>query len=87
MFLSERFFFLIPLGLIATAIPVSPGGIGVGQAVFLALFTWYGGLEPSLGPTLITIYQVMTALISLIGAVLYFMRKSHGAVPENVGQA
>jgi glycosyltransferase 2 family protein len=80
------FFFLIPLGLIATAIPVSPGGVGVGQAVFLALFNWYGGVEPSLGPTLITIYQVMTALISLIGAVLYFMRKNHGAIPQNVGQ-
>ncbi len=80
------FFFLIPLGLIATAIPVSPGGVGVGQAVFLALFGWYGGIEPSLGPILITIYQVMTVLISVIGAVLYFMRKSHGAVPENMGQ-
>jgi len=79
-------FFLIPLGLIATAIPVSPGGVGVGQAVFLALFTWYGGMTPSLGPTLITIFQVMTALVSLIGAVLYFMRKDHGAVPEKLEQ-
>jgi len=79
------FFFLIPLGLIATAIPVSPGGVGVGQAVFLALFSWYGGIVPSLGPTLITIYQVMSALISLIGAVLYFMRKNQSPVPAELG--
>src|SRR6185369_3334451 len=52
------FFFVIPIGLIATAIPISPAGIGVGQAVFLALFTWYQGTESNLGPTLITISQV-----------------------------
>jgi uncharacterized protein (TIRG00374 family) len=70
------FFFIIPLGLIATAIPISPAGIGVGQAVFLALFTWYDGSATQLGPTLITISQVVQAIWSLVGAVLYFLRKS-----------
>jgi uncharacterized membrane protein YbhN (UPF0104 family) len=35
------FFFVIPLGLMATAFPISPAGLGVGQTVFLALFNWY----------------------------------------------
>jgi uncharacterized protein (TIRG00374 family) len=70
------FFFIIPLGLIATAIPISPAGIGVGQAVFLALFTWYQGAANNLGPTLITIFQVVQACLSLLGAVFYFMRKT-----------
>jgi uncharacterized protein (TIRG00374 family) len=70
------FFFIIPLGLIATAIPISPAGIGVGQAVFLALFTWYQGTQTDLGPTLITITQVAQASISMIGAVFYLLRKN-----------
>lgn len=72
----SSFFFIIPLGLIATAIPISPAGIGVGQAVFLALFTWYYGRSNSLGPTLITINQVAQAVLGLIGAYFYFMRKA-----------
>lgn len=72
----SSFFFIIPLGLIATAIPISPAGIGVGQAVFLALFTWYQGSESTLGPTLITISQVSQASLGVIGAILYMLRKS-----------
>ena len=68
-------FFIVPLGLIAMAVPLSPGGVGVGQYVFLALFSWYG-LSENLGPTLITIYQVVQALLGLIGVPFYFMRKS-----------
>jgi uncharacterized protein (TIRG00374 family) len=77
-------FFVVPIGLIATAIPLSPGGIGVGQAVFFTLFSWYGGVAPSLGPTLITIYQVVQGALSLIGALLYFMRKNQGHAPAMV---
>lgn len=72
-------FFIVPLGLIAMAVPLSPGGVGVGQYVFLALFSWYG-LSENLGPTLITIYQVVQALLGLIGVPFYFMRKSKPTV-------
>jgi uncharacterized protein (TIRG00374 family) len=75
--LLASLFFVIPLGLIATAVPLSPGGVGVGQVVFLKLFIWYGGVDPKVGPTLITIYQVVQSALSLIGAALYFMRKSN----------
>jgi uncharacterized membrane protein YbhN (UPF0104 family) len=75
-------FFVVPVGLIATAVPLSPGGVGVGQAVFFTLLHWYGGgIDPSLGPTLITIYQVVQGVLSLAGAVLYFLRKSRLQAP------
>ena len=58
----------------AVAIPISPAGIGVGQAVFLTLFTWYNGVESSMGPTLITINQVCLALWGVVGAWFYFFQ-------------
>ena len=57
------------------AVPLSPGGLGVGQYVFLALFSWYG-LSENFGPTLITIYQVVQVILGLIGVPYYFMRKT-----------
>ena len=77
-------FFIVPLGMIAMAVPLSPGGVGVGQYVFLALFGWYG-LSENLGPTLITIFQVVQALLGLIGVPFYFMRKAPSTV--NVAMA
>ncbi|MCC6278292.1 MAG: flippase-like domain-containing protein [Oligoflexia bacterium] len=68
-------FFIVPLGLVATAIPISPAGIGVGQAVFLTLFVWYFGNDSELGPTLITVFQVVQAIWGLVGAYFYFVRK------------
>ena len=76
------FFFIVPLGLIAIAVPISPAGIGVGQAVFLALFTWYQGTSNNLGPTLITISQVAQAVLGLIGAVFYFLRRTPSSSEE-----
>jgi len=70
--------FAIPLGLIAAAVPVSPGGIGVGQAVFFALFSWYPGLVGEFGVAVITIFQVVQALWSLLGAAFYLRMKNSG---------
>lgn len=70
----EECFFVIPVGFMATAIPISPAGIGVGQAVFLKLFHWYSGNDSVIGPTLITINQICFALFGLVGAVFYLSR-------------
>jgi uncharacterized protein (TIRG00374 family) len=72
----KSFFFVFPVGFMAVAIPVSPGGVGVGQVVFLQLFQWFTGNSGTVGPTMITINQVSMALWSLVGAVFYFMNKS-----------
>ncbi len=72
----ESFFFVFPVGFMAIAIPISPAGIGVGQAVFLKLFHWYNGVETAMGPTLITINQVCLAILGLMGAGFYFTHKA-----------
>lgn len=69
------YMFVIPLGLIATALPISPAGIGVGQAVFLVLFNWSLGFESQLGPSLITAHQLLTFVLGIVGAYFYFRRK------------
>ncbi|MBI4460669.1 MAG: flippase-like domain-containing protein [Acidobacteria bacterium] len=59
---------LVPLGLLVTAIPISPAGLGVGQVAFLALFHTVG---TSQGANLFTLYMASYVLINLSGAFLY----------------
>ncbi|MFS4458058.1 lysylphosphatidylglycerol synthase transmembrane domain-containing protein [Bdellovibrio sp. HCB2-146] len=73
----KTFFLVAPLGFMATAIPISPAGIGVGQAAFYFLFNLYIGRETEVGPTAITAYQVGSFVVSLAGAFFYLRRKSH----------
>lgn len=70
------FLFCVPLGFMATAIPISPGGIGVGQAAFLFLFNLVLGRETQVGPLLITAYQLCTLAFGLIGAGLYVLQRT-----------
>jgi len=43
------FFFLVPLGMLVTAVPLFRGGIGIGQAAFLQLFYWAGATGTTSG--------------------------------------
>lgn len=76
------YMFAVPLGLIATALPISPAGIGVGQAVFMVLFNWSLGYESPLGASLITAHQVMTFIMGLSGAFFYFKKKKPVGMKE-----
>lgn len=69
------YFFLVPLGVVALAIPISPAGIGVGQAAFFFLFNSYLGHESQLGPTAVTILQAMSFALGLVGAIFYLQQK------------
>lgn len=71
----KTYFLVAPLGFMATAIPISPAGVGVGQAAFYFLFNLYLGEPSDIGPTTITAFQVGTFLISLTGAFFYLRRK------------
>ena len=66
---------VVPLGLVATAIPVSPGGIGVGQAAFYALFTLVPGATGAMGANICTVFQGLTLLMNLTGLVFYLTYK------------
>lgn len=65
------FFLLVPLGLVATAIPISPAGIGVGQAAFFALFRIVSGSHAVVAADAFTVFQLTVILISLGGFCWY----------------
>jgi len=59
---------LIPMGYIANALPITPGGLGVGEAAMEALFTMSGlsgGAETILG------WRVIMIIVGLLGLVFY----------------
>lgn len=76
---AADFFLLVPLGLISTAIPISPAGIGVGQAAFFALFHLLSASQATAAASAFTIFQMITLVIYLSGFVPYLSYK-HVAV-------
>lgn len=69
------YFFLVPIGTVAQALPISPAGIGVGQAAFFFLFNLYLHTESQLGPTSVTAMQLSSFAWGLLGAFFYLRRK------------
>jgi uncharacterized protein (TIRG00374 family) len=65
------YFFVVPIGFMITAIPISPAGIGVGQAAFYYLFNAALHFETPVGSSTVTFWQAMMFVISLIGAFFY----------------
>jgi len=65
------FLLLVPFGLITTALPIAPGGIGVGQAAFFALFASFSAPLGQSGANAFTLFQVVQVLIALSGLVYY----------------
>ena len=76
----QTYFLVAPLGFMATAIPIAPAGVGVGQAAFYFLFNIYTGHATDLGPTVITALQVAQFLSGLLGAYFYMQRKEKAPV-------
>ena len=76
------FFFLVPVGVVVMAMPISPAGIGVGQAAFYFLFSLYLGKPSQLGPTAVTLMQVLNFIWGLVGAYFYLHRKKPAIAAE-----
>lgn len=72
----STYFLVVPLGLIATALPISPAGVGVGQAAFYFLFNLYTGKITDLGSTSVTVWQIIMFSYGLLGAFFYLRRKA-----------
>ena len=77
----SQFFFLVPVGVTASAVPVLPGGIGVAQVAFFKLFQWVGIPNPEGGATLCTINQIYNVLFGCFGSIFYF--KYRHKLPAN----
>lgn len=71
----KTYFLVAPLGFMAIAIPISPAGVGIGQAAFYFLFNIYTGQKTELGPSTITAVQVLQFIFALSGAAFYLQRK------------
>lgn len=78
----SQYFFVIPVALTVSAVPLLPGGIGVGQVAFFTLFQWVGQANPGQGSTLCTVVQIYTILFNCIGAIFYFrFKRQPGMAP------
>jgi uncharacterized protein (TIRG00374 family) len=70
------YFFVVPLGFMLTALPISVAGIGIGQAAFLFLFNLALNTKTQVGPSAVTAYQVSLFVFGLMGAWFY-LHRSH----------
>ena len=67
----STYFFVVPIGFMVTAIPISPAGVGVGQAAFYYLFNLISGFDSPAGSVLVTAFQLNLFTWGLIGAWFY----------------
>lgn len=66
--LGAKMCLVVPLGFVANNLPFTPGGLGVGETAFNALFT-IAGLAG--GAEALLCWRVWTALVRLLGLVFY----------------
>ena len=62
------FLLCVPLGTVLMALPISPGGIGVGQAVYFFMFDVFGEGLGQIGFLAVTVMQVVYFLWAIVGA-------------------
>lgn len=84
---SLDYFFLFFLSTIASAIPVSLGGIGTREFIFYA-GSIYLGTDPVLGITISLLFQLTSMITALPGILFVFSQKSiFNTRPERVSTA
>jgi glycosyltransferase 2 family protein len=69
------YFFVIPIGFMLTAIPIVPGGLGIGQAAFLFLFQKALNLDTDFGSISVSGFQFYQLLWGLMGAYFFIILK------------
>ena len=72
-------FFLMPIGLITVAIPIAPGGIGIGHAAFESLYQLAGF---SGGADIFNLFIIVQLGVYLLGGIPYFLYSSEYQIPE-----
>ena len=72
---AGQFFLVVPLGMVTSALPISPGGVGVGQAAFFALFQIVAPQYAAASTNALTVFQVMFILVCVSGLFWYLSYK------------
>ena len=71
-------FFLMPIGLITVAIPLAPGGIGIGHAAFESLYQLAGF---SGGADIFNLFIIVQLGVFLLGGIPYFLYSNKYKIP------
>ncbi len=71
--------FIMPIGLITTAIPIAPGGIGIGHAAFETLYSLIGITG---GADIFNLFIVTQLAVFLLGGIVYFAYNSEYKVKD-----
>ncbi len=71
--------FIMPIGLITTAIPIAPGGIGIGHAVFETLYLLIG---INSGADIFNLFIVIQLAVYLLGGIVYFTYSSEYKIKD-----
>jgi len=66
-------FIVVPLGLLVTAVPIAPAGIGTGNVAFLYFFNLIQFIR---GADVFSLYALWNIMIGVVGGVIYFRFKS-----------
>lgn len=70
---------IVPLGLLVTAVPIAPGGIGTGNLAFAVLFNFLGSQR---GGDIYTLFALVNLAIGAIGGIVYLRFRGHEPAPE-----
>ena len=60
---------IVPIGMLATSIPVLPAGVGTGHAAFYALYKLVGSDQGAEVFSLIVLFQI---LVGVVGGIVFF---------------
>ena len=83
-----QYFAVVPIGLFSNAVPLTPGGIGIGENVLADLFTWAGaGAAPpaelaSAGASVMIWIRLVYYTAAIAGGVLYALHKREAGPRE-----
>ena len=80
------FFALSCFGFLASAIPITPAGIGVGQAAFYFLFSTLNKDLGNAAVTAVSILQIFTLSYALIGGLLFALKPFQKKSPQNINE-
>jgi uncharacterized protein (TIRG00374 family) len=70
---------VVPMGLLVTAIPILPAGVGTGHAAFLFLFKL---LDSDQGANIFTLYALIMITLGCIGGLFYLQFRTHEPKPD-----
>ena len=72
--------FIMPIGLITVAVPIAPGGIGVGHVAFDRLYHLFGVVG---GADVFNLFVIVQLAIYLLGGIPYVLYKQQWVVKES----